>query len=44
MTQEIHAQSKVLQREKEENAQPWGGGIAADPGENQSGQQKVEHE
>ena len=43
LTQKIHAQGKVLQGEEQENAHPGGGGIAADPDENQGGQYKMEY-
>ncbi len=44
LAQKIHAQGKVLQGDKQENAQPGSGRIAADPGKHQDGEQEVEHE
>ena len=41
LTQEIHAQGKVLKGKKQKDAQPWSLGIAADPDKNQRGQQEV---
>ena len=43
LPQEVHTQSKILQGKEQEDAQPGGGRVAADPDKDQHSQQKMKH-